>query len=143
MLVVTTETVTGYSVDEVIGHVVGMTARGSNTYNEGVRRLAGGAHPAMSQNLARYREDAVDHMVEQARRRGANAVIGMRFDHRPINSSWIEICAYGTAVRLHPAGQPPAAVEAQAPVEATVVGSVGTADGDLVAVSEPVPAAVG
>jgi uncharacterized protein YbjQ (UPF0145 family) len=101
MLVVTTESVPGYAVDEVLGHVVGLTARGSNAYNEGVRQLGGGQHPSMSAILGRYREDAVADMIVQARRRGANAVIGMRFDHRPINSSWIEICAYGTAVRLH------------------------------------------
>ena len=39
-------------------------------------------------------------MAAEALRRGADAVIGMKFDNRPITDSWTEICAYGTAVRL-------------------------------------------
>jgi uncharacterized protein YbjQ (UPF0145 family) len=38
-------------------------------------------------------------MVEEAERRGANAVIAMRFDTSEMGDMWTEICAYGTAVR--------------------------------------------
>jgi hypothetical protein len=54
----------------------------------------------MSEALAYWRQEAVEQMVEAARRRGANAVLGMRFDNREISSYWAEICAYGTAVRV-------------------------------------------
>jgi hypothetical protein len=29
---------------------------------------------------------------------GANAVIGMQFEHREVGEMWMEMCAYGTAV---------------------------------------------
>jgi len=51
-------------------------------------------------------------MTEQARARGANAVLGMRFDHRDISEVWGEMCAYGTAVYAVPVAgtlPPPAA----------------------------------
>jgi len=35
--------------------------------------------------------------------KGANAVIAMRFDTSEMGPNWTEICAYGTAVRVHKA----------------------------------------
>jgi uncharacterized protein YbjQ (UPF0145 family) len=43
-------------------------------------------------------------MSEEAQRRGGNAVVGMRFDHRDISDMWVELCAYGTAVYVVGAG---------------------------------------
>ena len=57
----------------------------------------------MLDHLIRVRELAVAHMLRVAYQRGANAVVGMRFDHRPISESWNEVCAYGTAVFVIPA----------------------------------------
>jgi uncharacterized protein YbjQ (UPF0145 family) len=37
-------------------------------------------------------------MINAARSRGGNAIVGMRFDNRDITGNWVEICAYGTAV---------------------------------------------
>jgi uncharacterized protein YbjQ (UPF0145 family) len=101
MLVVTTETVPGYRVVAVIGQVFGVTARTHNPYAEGVSALSGGVAPRqVSQRLAHWRDEAIANMLAAARTRGANAVIGMRFDNREISSSWAEICAYGTAVLI-------------------------------------------
>jgi uncharacterized protein YbjQ (UPF0145 family) len=98
VLVVTTNDLPGYDVREVLGEVVGTTARSHNPFHEGVKSLQGGMNPRASEHLAHWREDAVNRMSEAARDRGANAVIGMRFDHRVISDYWSEICAYGTAV---------------------------------------------
>jgi uncharacterized protein YbjQ (UPF0145 family) len=38
-------------------------------------------------------------MIEEAERRGANAVVAMRFDTSEMGETWTEICAYGTAVK--------------------------------------------
>jgi hypothetical protein len=37
-------------------------------------------------------------MLEAARQKGGNAVIGMRFDTSEMADTWTELCAYGTAV---------------------------------------------
>lgn len=74
-------------------------ARTRNPYREGVKNLRGGAYdPKAPENLTRWRTEAVANLGEEARRLGANAVIGMRFDHREVGEMWMELCAYGTAV---------------------------------------------
>jgi uncharacterized protein YbjQ (UPF0145 family) len=107
VLVVTTEGVPGYQVTSVIGQVVGSIARLSNAFTEGIRTMDGQLNPRRSQDLAQWRRDAVNEMIEDARRQGANAVVGMRFDNRGISTAWAEICAYGTAVRVDPEERPP------------------------------------
>jgi uncharacterized protein YbjQ (UPF0145 family) len=107
VLVVTTEAVPGYQVTSVIGQVVGSIARLSNAFTEGIRTMDGQLNPRRSQDLAQWRRDAVNEMIEDARRQGANAVVGMRFDNRGISTAWAEICAYGTAVRVDPEERPP------------------------------------
>ncbi len=43
-------------------------------------------------------------MIAEAQARGGNAIIAMRFDTSEMGDVWTEICAYGTAVRISPAG---------------------------------------
>ncbi|HEY0697644.1 MAG TPA: YbjQ family protein [Micromonospora sp.] len=110
MLVVTTDHLPGYEIRLVLGEVVSSMARTRNPYREGVKNLRGGAYdPRAPENLTRWRTDAVAKLGEEARRLGANAVIGMRFDHREVGEMWMELCAYGTAVVAYqcPAPLPP------------------------------------
>jgi uncharacterized protein YbjQ (UPF0145 family) len=103
--VVTTEGIPGFEVRAVIGEVVGVTARSFNPFVEGVKSLNGRLNPQLVRLLAQIRQEAVAHMVEAAERRGANAIIGMRFDHRGVTPAWNEVCAYGTAVLVASATQ--------------------------------------
>jgi uncharacterized protein YbjQ (UPF0145 family) len=110
MLVVTTESLPGYEIRQILGQVVSSQARTRNPYREGVKNLRGGAYdPAAPENLTRWRTDAVARLGEEARRLGANAVLGMRFEHREVGEMWMEVCAYGTAVVVYqsPATAPP------------------------------------
>lgn len=106
MMVVTTESIPGYEVRAVIGEVAGVTARTFNPFIEGVKSLNGRLNPQLVRLLTQIRQEAVAHMVVAAERRGANAIIGMRFDHRDVTSAWREVCAYGTAVLVVSATQP-------------------------------------
>ena len=45
--------------------------------------------------------------IEEAQRRGANAIVAMRFDANEIAQAWTEICAYGTAVTVEPIADGP------------------------------------
>jgi uncharacterized protein YbjQ (UPF0145 family) len=105
MLVVTTEGIPGYEVRAVIGEVVGVTVRSFNPFVEGVKSLNGRLNPQLHRLLTQIRADAIAHMVESAEAIGANAIIGLRFDHRAVTSAWNEVCAYGTAVQAVPAAQ--------------------------------------
>jgi len=103
MLVVTTDAIPGCVIRRVLGEVHGVTARPRNPYAEGVKDLDGAMDPHMPEKLGQSRDEAVAIMSRQAYRRGANAVVGMRFDHRDVGTNWTEICAYGTAVLAVPA----------------------------------------
>jgi uncharacterized protein YbjQ (UPF0145 family) len=57
----------------------------------------------MTKALADSRRQVMERMVEEAESKGANAIIAMRFDTSEMGGQWTEICAYGTAVRVHKA----------------------------------------
>lgn len=97
MLVVTMNDLPGHRLNTIYGLVVGVAARPRNKFTEGVRGLEGEDVNAES-HLAAGRAEAVERMVAHAKARGANAILGMSFDHRAVSENWVEICAYGTAV---------------------------------------------
>jgi uncharacterized protein YbjQ (UPF0145 family) len=98
MLVVTTDSLPGYEIRAVLGEVLGVTASTRNPFAAGFRSPNGGEGVEMAHVLVQTRARAISQMIYAGRRRGANAIIGMRFDNRDITGSWVEICAYGTAV---------------------------------------------
>ena len=49
--------------------------------------------------------EVMGRMLEEARNRGANAVVAMRFDTSEMGDTWTEICAYGTAVVAVPTSE--------------------------------------
>jgi uncharacterized protein YbjQ (UPF0145 family) len=109
VLVVTLNDLPGYHIREILGEVVGVTARPQNRFTEGVRSLDGSLSEAGEQYLIAGRREAVERMVFHARNAGANAVLAMRFDHRVVSDAWVEICAYGTAVVAIPRRRAPRA----------------------------------
>ena len=54
----------------------------------------------MTKMLVEGRSHAQQRLEEEAEVKGANAVIAFRFDTSELGSTWTEICAYGTAVRV-------------------------------------------
>jgi uncharacterized protein YbjQ (UPF0145 family) len=99
MLIVTTETIPGRHISRVIGEVMGVTARPTNPFTEGFKNTDGRSSPPQP-FLVKWRKDAIAELISEAKKLGADAVIGMKFDTRQVTASWSEICAYGTAVRL-------------------------------------------
>src|SRR5262245_38868802 len=94
----------GYDIVAVQGEVFGLTVRSRNIgagCMAGLRSIGGGEIPEFTQLLSQSRNEAMARMVEEARRRGSNAIIAMRFDSGAIGQ-WSEICAYGTAVWVNP-----------------------------------------
>jgi uncharacterized protein YbjQ (UPF0145 family) len=98
MLVLTIDHAPGHRIVAILGEVLGATVRPDNAYVEGVKTLDGGG-PHI-EDIIRTRQAALNDMVQRAHRLGANAVVGLRFDHRTIAGAWSEICAYGTAMVL-------------------------------------------
>ena|SRR5437868_5301183 len=109
MLIVTTDGVAGFEIRSVLGEVVGTAvqtdqARAAMQHGQGSSatfRVTGEQPPA---GLAAARREAVDRLGEEAHRKGANTVVGMRFDTATLGGG-VEVCAYGTAVWAEPAAQ--------------------------------------
>jgi uncharacterized protein YbjQ (UPF0145 family) len=103
MLISTMNELPGYEVEEVYGEVFGLTVRSRNVGSQigaSFKSLVGGELKGMTRMLADGRKHATDRLVEEAEGKGANAVLAFRFDTSELGSTWTEICAYGTAVRV-------------------------------------------
>jgi uncharacterized protein YbjQ (UPF0145 family) len=102
MIVATTNDLPGYRIDEVLGEVWGLTVRSRNAFAQvgaGLKSMFGGELKGMTKALYDSRNEVMNRMVEEAQRRGGNAILAMRFDTSEMGDVWTEICAYGTAVR--------------------------------------------
>jgi len=100
---VTTETVPGYEVVEVLGIARGNTVRARNVgrdITQGLRNLAGGELKAYSTLLAQARDEALERMEADAVEMGADAVVNVRMETSEVTQGGSEVIAYGTAVKL-------------------------------------------
>ena len=106
MIVTTMNDIPGYTVDEVFGEVMGLTVRSRNIGSQigaGLKSILGGELKGMTKALIDSRQQVMERMIAEAEGKGANAIIAMRFDTSEMGGQWTEICAYGTAVRVHKA----------------------------------------
>ena len=106
MIVTTMNDIPGYEIDEVFGEVMGLTVRSRNVGSQigaGLKSIFGGELRGMTKSLVQSRQQVMQRMIEAAAAKGANAIIAMRFDTSEMAGNWTEICAYGTAVRVHKA----------------------------------------
>jgi uncharacterized protein YbjQ (UPF0145 family) len=103
MIVVTTEQIEGKKITETLGLVRGSTIRARHMGRDmmaGLRNIVGGEVKEYTVMLAQAREEAMQRMVEQAEKMGANAVVGTRFVTSMVMSGAAEMVAYGTAVKV-------------------------------------------
>lgn len=106
MLIVTTNEVPGHRITDVHGAVFGLVVRAGNYLSNlgaSLRTIAGGEAAGYTRLLTDSRNQAVERMWREARERGANAVVAMRFDCNEIGDM-SEVVAYGTAVTVEAAG---------------------------------------
>ena len=99
VLVSTMNDVPGFRVDQVIGEVFGLTVRARNvasTFGSAMKSLKGGELRGQTKMLVDSRLEAMNRLTDEARSRGGNAVIAMRFE-TSVGDLGTEICAYGTA----------------------------------------------
>lgn len=103
MIVTTTETIAGHEVLEVMGLVRGSSVRARHIGEDLsalFTNIVGGEMNEYTKLLAEVREQALDRMQEEARARGANAIVGVRFEGTEIAVGAAEILVYGTAIRI-------------------------------------------
>lgn len=105
MLITTQDTIAERRIVRTIGLVRGNTIRARHVGKDilaGLRTIVGGEVVEYTKALAEAREQALDRMVRDAERQGANAIVGVRFTTSAVMQGAAEILAYGTGVVVEP-----------------------------------------
>jgi uncharacterized protein YbjQ (UPF0145 family) len=105
MIVTTTFEVPGHRTVKALGICRGTTIRARHLGRHilaNLRARVGGEITDYTKVIAEAREQAYDRMLEDAKRMGANAVVGMRFSSAEVMNNAAEILVYGTAVIIEP-----------------------------------------
>jgi len=103
MIITTSGQVEGKTIAKTIGLVKGSTIRARHMGKDimaGLRGMVGGEITEYTKMMAEAREQAIQRMVEDAEKQGANAIVSMRFTTSMVMQSASEILAYGTGVVL-------------------------------------------
>ncbi|NMB40945.1 MAG: YbjQ family protein [Firmicutes bacterium] len=88
---------------KVLGIVIGNKVRAVHLGKDIVaflKNLVGGEVKEYSDLLKSVRQSAVDEMIEEAEKLGANGIMGIQFSSSQIASGMAEIIAYGTAIKI-------------------------------------------
>jgi uncharacterized protein YbjQ (UPF0145 family) len=104
MLLTTTPTLEGKKISEYKGIVSGEAIIGANLFKDifaSITDIVGGRSASYERVLREAKDNALREMEENARRKGANAVIGIDLDYESIgsNASMLMVTASGTAVQ--------------------------------------------
>lgn len=101
MIVTTTEKIAGKKIVRTVGIARGNTIRARHIGRDILallRNIVGGEITDYTKLMGESREQALDRMVAEAERMGANAIVGMRFGTSQLMNAAAELLAYGTAV---------------------------------------------
>ena len=101
MIITTSERIEGKNITKTVGMAKGSTIRARHVGRDivaGLRGIVGGEITEYTKMMAESREQAIQRMIEDAERQGANAVVGMRFTTSMVMQNASEILAYGTGV---------------------------------------------
>lgn len=91
----------GHQVVQSLGVVRGITVRSRSIVGNflgGIQSLFGGNITIYTELCEQARRETYQDMLQHARRLGANAVVGMRYDATEIMTGLTEVLCYGTAV---------------------------------------------
>jgi len=103
MIIVNTDEIPGKKISESLGIARGSTVRARNLGRDifaGLKNLVGGEISEYTRLLADAREEALQRMIQDANRMGADAVVNIRFTTSTVMQGCAEILAYGTAVKV-------------------------------------------
>lgn len=102
-MVVSTNNIEGAEITEYLGIVQGSTVRSRNVGSDifaNLKNLVGGELVGYSKLLQSSRDQAYQRMLDDAIKKGANAIICFRFQTSTITQGASEILAYGTGIRI-------------------------------------------
>lgn len=104
MIITTTNSIEGFTIDRYLGLVTGEVIAGVNLVKDigaGLRNLFGGRSQGYEEELLTARESAQRELVERAQRLGADAVVGVDLDYEVLGQGdMLMVSMTGTAVAL-------------------------------------------
>lgn len=105
MILTTTHTVQGREIRDYKGIVCGEVVVGAHLGKDilaSFTNIVGGRSNAYESTLRETRDEALAEMVEEAKRLGAEAIVGVKFDYSVIGQggSMMLVAVAGTAVTL-------------------------------------------
>lgn len=103
MILTTVDQIPGKQIIAHFGLVSGSTVRSKHIGRDifaGLKNIIGGELRGYTELLEETRSEAIARMIAQAKAKGANAVIGIRFSTSDVAPGAAEVYAYGTAVTL-------------------------------------------
>ena len=104
MILSTTENLPGEKVTEILGIARGSTVRARNIGRDlfaGLKNIIGGELSEYTKLQAESREQALQRMIQDGEKLGADAIINIRISTSVITQGAAEILAYGTAVKIN------------------------------------------
>lgn len=104
MIITTTNSIEGFTIDRYLGLVTGEVIAGVNLIKDigaGLRNLFGGRSQGYEEELLTARESAQRELVERAQKLGADAVVGVDLDYEVLGQGdMLMVSMTGTAVAL-------------------------------------------
>ena len=103
LMVTTAFELPGYGVVKNLGMVRGIRVRSRSifgTLGASLQTIVGGNITLFETMCEQTREQALELMTAHAAERGANAVVGVRYDATEVMQGVTEVIAYGTAVEV-------------------------------------------
>ncbi|RRN01028.1 YbjQ family protein [Bibersteinia trehalosi] len=102
MIITTTPAIEGKQISEYKGLVFGEVVVGANIIRDffaGITDIIGGRSGAYESKLNAARKEALKELEFEARKAGANAVVGVSFDYQTLGTKdMFVVAATGTAV---------------------------------------------
>lgn len=101
MITTTTHKIPGKRIVKTLGLAKGNTIRARHAGHDimaSLKNIVGGEIAEYTKLMGESREQAMDRMISDAQRMGANAVVGLAFSTSMIMGGAAELLAYGTAV---------------------------------------------
>ena len=98
-----TETIANQTITEALGIARGSTVRSRNIGRDifaSLKNIVGGEIEEYTKLQADAREQALQRMITDAQKLGADAVVNVRFTTSVVAQGASEMLAYGTAVKL-------------------------------------------
>ena len=103
MIITTTPSIEGKTITRYCGIVTGEAILGANIFRDlfaSVRDIVGGRSASYEKELATARQLALEELAEEAKKLGADAIVGVDIDYEVVgqSGSMLMVSVSGTAV---------------------------------------------